>query len=194
MTCDSDDVTPHLIAHMESFLGPIARGWTVDSTGASVPFQVVQYAGDATNGSDSFSTIGLSQFPLRSRTSGKRVRHELLMMVRHQIPASSPVGILQQVGTELIASHSALLRGDVVGPRGPLFEGSQMEALYSTIPVYLPDDFAACGDTVIAWLVPLSDSEAAFVTDHGWEVFESRLAIDDPDLTDVRREPLNLPR
>ena len=65
-----------------------------------------------------------------------------------------------------------------------------MEALYSAIPVYLPDDFAQFDDVVLVWLVPISRAEAAFVTANGWSAFEDLLSETDPDLVDVDRKSL----
>jgi hypothetical protein len=47
-------------------------------------------------------------------------------------------GILFQVAAALIASGRALLRGEVIGPRGPLFGSGPMIALYAIAPGYLP--------------------------------------------------------
>jgi hypothetical protein len=97
---------------------------------------------------------------------------------------------------EALNGNRALLRGEVLGPQGPLLPGSLMEALYVGIPVYFPDEFGSCavgGDSVvIAWLIPISKSEATYVADHGWPAFEKRLVEIDPDLTDVFRSSMNL--
>ena len=55
-------------------------------------------------------------------------------------------GILQQVGLGVLAAERPLLRGEVVGPNGPLLPGSAMEAFYLALPVYLPDEFAWCDE------------------------------------------------
>ncbi len=103
-------------------------------------------------------------------------------------------GLLQQIGMEALAADRPLLRGDVIGPRGELFAGSGLEAVYVAIPVYLPDEFAVCDEDgteiVIAWLVPISSSETQYVREHGWRAFEDRLVESDPDLTDVFRASL----
>jgi hypothetical protein len=41
-------------------------------------------------------------------------------------------------GREVLESHVAALRGTVIGPRGPLFPGSEMDALYVTASAYAP--------------------------------------------------------
>jgi hypothetical protein len=112
-------------------------------------------------------------------------------MILHERLAEGPVpSLLQQVGLEVLSSGEAVLRGDVIGPRGPLFAMSNMEALYAAVPVYLPDSFAQVEDVVLIWLVPISRSEAKFVAERGWPAFEERLSDVDPNLTDVDRRPM----
>jgi Suppressor of fused protein (SUFU) len=71
-----------------------------------------------------------------------------------------------------------------------------MEALYVTLPVYFPNEFFTSEEeshtVVIAWLVPISASEAHYIVHHGWADFEDRLAEQDPDLTDFGRQPILL--
>lgn len=108
---------------------------------------------------------------------------------------SNAAGLLFQVASELIASGRGLLRGQVIGPRGPLFDSSPTTALYAAPPVYLPDGFAECdtGTTtiVMTWLVPITDAEARYVRDRGWSAFEDVLVAEDPDLVDLSRSPVN---
>ncbi len=183
-------VTPGLVGHLERFLGEIELGWSKDADGFNLPFQVVRFTPGVLSGCSVFSTLGLSSTPLPSRRSGKPVRHEFMMIVPERLREGPVPGLLQQVGLDVLASGSALLRGDVVGPRGPLFSMSTMEALYAAIPVYLPDEFGQFENVVIVWLVPVSRSEADFVASRGWPAFEDRLVDVDPDLTDVDRMPM----
>lgn len=71
-----------------------------------------------------------------------------------------------------------------------------MAAFYVAMPAYFPDEFATCqspdGPIVIAWLVPISASEAQYVARSGWSAFEDRLVGQDPDLTDFTRKPMIL--
>lgn len=179
-----------LVEHLERFLGEVDVGWSKDADGFGLPFQVVRFAPGAMARCAVFSTLGLSTTPLRSRHSGKSIRHEFMMIVPERLSEGPVPGLLQQVGLDVVASGSALLRGDVLGPRGPLFAMSKMEALYAAIPVYLPDEFGQFEDVVIVWLVPVSRSEADFVATRGWPAFERRLIDVDPDLTDVDRLPI----
>jgi hypothetical protein len=178
---------PDLVEHLERFLGPIEAGWSVDADGASVPFQVVRCPAPSLAGCVAFSTLGLSTTALVSGTSGRPIRQELVMLLGDRWRDGPAPGLLQQVGRELLGSGSALLRGEVIGPRGPLVPSSRMEALYAAIPVYLPDAFGQVDGVVFAWLVPISLAEAALVSREGWETFEDRLIAVDPDLTDLAR-------
>ncbi len=158
---------PGLTEYLERYLGEIQEGWTRDVDGNNMPFQILRFGRGSGPGTLSFSTLGLSAYGLQSPTTGREIRHELLMIVPESF-ASGPVpGLLQQVGIEALTSGRALLRGDVIGSRGPLVRGSAMEALYVGMPVYLPDDFATYVSddlsAVIAWLIPISQHEASYV-------------------------------
>lgn len=177
-----------LVEHLESYLGEIDVGWTTAADGADVPFSVVRFSAIETLPDCAvFSTLGLSRFPLPARRTGKRINHELMMMVPERLRTGPVPGLLQQLGSEVITSGSPLLRGDVVGPRGSLFAESVMQALYAALPVYLPDSFAEIDHIAIVWMVPISRKEAEFVVRHGWQTFESLLVDSAPDLIEVAR-------
>lgn len=176
-----------LIEHLEARLGALTGGWKRDG------FQVGAYAGAF--GAKWFATAGLSRHPLHSRTSGRHLRQELIVGSYPSGPTEGLPHLLGQVAGELLASGQALLRGDVLGPRGPFAPGSAMEALYASSPSYFDAEFAVAevddGDrAAIVWLVPISAAEAAYVASHGWNAFEDELVRHDPDLLDVGRAGL----
>lgn len=185
-----------LVEHLERHLGPIEVGWSADPDGTAMPFHVVRFGNGTGLAAVAFSTLGLSRFGLRSPASGREIWHELLMLVPETLRAGPIPGLLQQVGSSALDSGQALLRGDVLGPHGPLVPGSSMEALYVAMPAYLPDEFASCTEETrpiaIAWLVPISASEAEYVATRGWDEFEDRLVELNPDLTDLHRAPMTL--
>ena len=117
------------------------------------------------------------------------------MIVPDRLREGPLPALLQQVGMEVIAGGRPVLRGEVIGPRGALVAGSEMEALYAALPVYFPDDFAVYeaddANVAIVWLVPISAGEASYVSSYGWKAFEDRLVECDPDLTDIYRAPLS---
>lgn len=196
MTHDSDLVTPGLVEHLERALGPIRTGWAVAPDGAKTPFQIVRFAGGSGADSVAYSTLGLSRRVLPSPTSDLRIRQELLMLAPDALEPDNVASLLLQVGEMAIRMGRALLRGDVIGPAGALVPGSDLTALYVTMPTYFPDEFATYSDDdgtiVIAWLVPITDSEADYVSNHGWDAFEDRLSEQDPDLVDFHRTAMTL--
>lgn len=91
----------------------------------------------------------------------------------------------------MVQRNLGLQRGQIIGPAGPLFGGSDLTALYVAAPSYLPDEFQifhADGHVEIVWLVPITDAEAAYVHTHGWPAFEEILEEHGPDLADVNRQ------
>ncbi len=179
-----------LIEHMERHLGKIEVGWSKDADGSAMPFQIIRFGSTAVPGCVVFSTLGLSSTALPSLHSDKTIRHEFIMILPERLREGPAPSLLSQVGLEVLTAESAVARGDVIGPRGPLFETSKMEALYATVPVYLQDDFGQFNEVVLVWLVPVSRSEVDFVTAHGWLAFENQLADVNPDLTDLSRLPI----
>lgn len=188
---------PHLIDHLECHMGPIDVGWTRNGEGEKQAFQVARFRNTPVRGAVTFCTIGLSRCEVHSSVSGKRIRQELILSVPAPLAEGPVPALLQQVAGEAIASGHAYLRGEVIGPRGAVFDGSSLEALYVCAPVYFPESFAVYsgpeGDIVVAWLIPISSYEAAFVKRSGWHAFEDCLVREDPDLIDVWRKPMDLP-
>jgi hypothetical protein len=180
----------NLLDHLEAYLGRIRAAFPGDdSTPPGV--QVVRFGPDQPfAGVTTVSTLGLSHHYL----SQPAVRQELLVHVPEHARPSNLAGVLLQVAAELIHGNRSLRRGDVIGPRGRLFAGTAMTALYAALPVYLPDDFADFasdeGPVRLTWLVPITDDEAAYVTNYGWSAFEDALVAEDPDLTDLNRRSL----
>ena len=192
----SDRDVPGLVEHFERTLGPIHSGWSVDPDGAEMPFQLVRFAGGSDADSVSYATLGLNRQTLSSPDPGRFIRQELLILAPEALKPDLAASLLLQVGSMVIGTRRALLRGDVIGPAGPVVSGSDLTALYVTMPVYFPDEFAAFaggdGDVAIAWLVPITTDEADFISRHGWDAFEDKLVDQDPDLVDFRRSEMKL--
>jgi Suppressor of fused protein (SUFU) len=186
-----------LIDHLERFLGPIQEGWSHDATGSRLPFQVVRFARGPTADSVSFATLGLSREAFHSTSSGKSIHQELLMVVPSTYKSAAIPDLLQSIASATRASGHALLRGDVIGPRGPILPGATAEALYVAIPVYFPKAFhsyrEADREIVMSWLVPITADEAGFIKSHGWKAFEGHLDEGDVDLIDITRRSALVP-
>jgi hypothetical protein len=180
---------PPLIAHLEAHLGPIIRGFSGDAEGV----QVATFHDQPVRGAITYSTVGLSDHVLTSGT-GRHTRVELVSGAYERFETAILASALLALAAELRDSHSALLRGQVIGPRGPLLDGSQIEAFYCAAPIYFADSFAelraVVPATVFVWLVPITHAEAHFVFEHGWSKFEDLLTERDPDLLDLGRPSL----
>jgi hypothetical protein len=187
-----------LIEHLEARLGAITGGWSRDPDGRPRGFRVAGFSKGVIPGVESFSTIGLSRYELVSPRSGRQLRLELVAGERGGSDMAYLPGLVGQLADEILGAGQALLRGDVIGPRGPLVPGSKMEAWYAAAPVYYDDGFAAVDledghRAAIVWIVPISRREAEFVSANGWQMFENLLIKHDPDLLDLHREELPLP-
>jgi hypothetical protein len=186
-----------MIEHLEGHFGPIEVGWSKDADGVAMPFQVVRMPARSLEGHCAFATLGLGTHPLRSPLSGKLIRHELLFVAPRGFGDRSIPGLLQQVGLDALRRGQAYLRGDVIGPRGQLFQGSEMQAFYVAMPAYFPDSLATYKpprgeEVVVAWLVPISMQEATYIRMKGWEAFEDALSRLDPDLANPLRHGMSL--
>jgi len=161
-----------------------------------MPFQIVRFSGGSDADSVGYATLGLSRYALSSPASGRTFRQELLMLAPESLVADRVVSLLLQVGSMALASQRPLLRGNVIGPADSIVPASDLRALYVTMPVYFPDEFATFadrdGDIVVAWLVPIATGEADFIAARGWDVFEDQLAEQDPDLVDFHRPGMKL--
>ncbi|WP_329518854.1 suppressor of fused domain protein [Spirillospora sp. NBC_01491] len=190
----------NLIDHLEDRLGRIMHGWSRHPNGRPMPFKVAECGGGRLPGINTYVTVGLSETHLPSRVSDKGVHQELMIAVPAELADGPYPVILQEIGLDLIREETALLRGDVVGPFGPMAEGSGLESFYASIPVHHDDRFAEVEPgadgrefpIVLTWLIPISRSESDFVSRHGWDDFESEMEKQDPDLFDLHRADLVL--
>jgi Suppressor of fused protein (SUFU) len=185
---------PPLIKHCEDHLGPIISGWSRNTTGDQLPFQVALFEKSPLPGVQVLCTLGLSNVLLRVGEGTRKLRQELVAMFREIDGPRNFPGILQQLGMDALGSGAAHALGDVIGPRGELRAGSSVSALYTALPVYLPDSFHVCRRTpdpvVFAWMVPITDAEAEYARRQGREAFEAALESADPDLLDISRESI----
>lgn len=179
-----------LVEHIEAYLGSINYGWSVSPDGEPLGFQIVKLAG-LQSSYVPYVSLGMSNYPLRSDASSRDIWQELLFLAPLGFGDKNIPALLQSVVSEAIGLERAYLRGQVIGPRGNLFEGYPFTALYVSLPAYLPDSFKELrveGRAIVfGWLIPITDREAEFVLSQGWEAFEDLLERKDPDLVDLAR-------
>jgi hypothetical protein len=185
--------TTYLPDHLELYLGEMSGGVAVHPRAANIHLQVARFD-KALPGAAVFATLGLSHLRLHSAGSGKVIRQELVMGIGSVSAQALVPGIIEQVADRALATGHALLRGEVIGPWGPIFPGSKVSALYVAPPPYLPDGFAICkapfGEIVFAWLLPVYENEAEWIRKNGWRAFESLIVEGRPALLDPDRPPL----
>lgn len=182
-----------VLAHMESFLGPIDGGWSESASGERLPFKVLRFAGAPIPGATTYTTLGVSDVAL-TIPDGRLVRQEFVFSAYERFGSAQIVTMLHDVAVDLVSRGGALLRGSVCAATFEL-PGVASE-LYSAIPVFFPDEFQAWRGsdppTVFVWLVPITTAERHFVEAKGWEAFEQLLEAQDPDLLDLNRPALRL--
>jgi hypothetical protein len=184
--------------HLEAHLGPIIRGWRipVPSSDAEHPgfVQVAQFGSGFFPGTDAYATLGVSSHALLSRTSGRRLRMEFLLVVPHGILGAVAPRILGAIAERALARDAAPLRGDVLPLPDALATPLGKPMLYAAPPVLLADEFGQHDGVAIVWLIPIAEEEAGFIGDHGWQAFEDALVGLDPPLCDPRRPTLDMAR
>lgn len=126
------------------------------------------------------------------------IHQEILLTVWDQHLDEDMLLLFEALATQVLASHTPLPAGSVLPPAGPIVEGCDMEAFYITQPTYFDAEFA---DVLaperyvqIRWLIPIYRREAEWISRCGDEKFERILAGQNPDLLDLRRSELKLPR
>ncbi len=188
---------PELIDHLEKRLGCMLGAWSPSGGAASGAPPVACFRGGRIAGVQGFATIGLFGAALRHPTTGRHFHLELLALEYDRRPTGYGFfpQVLEHVAERLLASGTAVLRGDVVPLPSPL-PGGVMTALYAALPVYFDNDFASLAiengsDVAIVWLIPITREESVFIHAHGWKSFEESLTRQDPDLLDINRPPLH---
>jgi hypothetical protein len=142
-------------------------------------------------------TAGLSRRHL-GLPNGGALHQEFVMHVPTDDYPARAAGLLFQVAGEVVRRRAGVQHGQVIGPRGPLFPGSQTTAMVAISPRYLPESFAVCHTesgsvpVVLTWLVPITTGEAEVIQKSGWGTLEQAFAAQDPDLADPGRAEVAL--
>lgn len=186
-------MSEHVDRHLERHLGPIARGWA-PLGGRPDGIQVCLFPDRPVTGAVTYSTLGLSRHVL-AMPSNREVRQELLLPVGNRCSHDDLSRLLLYVSEDIVGRHRALLRGEVVSLGHSIRNGSRCTNLYVSLPVVFPEGLATCVQThpatVFAWLIPISDPEAAVVGEKGWAHFEEALEREDLDLFDLDRPSMD---
>jgi hypothetical protein len=181
-------MTTSLLQHVRIYLGEPAGKYRVRlPVGAELI--IYEFANQPCEDATTLITDGLVDCPAH-------LAQELIVCVYSRWVDNELPKLLAAVANQAVDSQLLFQRGDVLGPAGPLLSTTTMSALYVTHPVYFPSGFSQfCVDggcASLMWLVPIYESEAATVASSGWDSFESQLELQDPDLLDLQRDPIEL--
>lgn len=175
--------------HMETSFGRVEKGWRISTPSNDV--QVIKTTPGYISDANIYVSLGLSNSPYPLRNSGRHVRCELFFILPGECDFLHIPSIIEDVVTVMEKSGTAFLRGDVIGPKGELFEGHDFTSLYVAPPFLLPDEsygFMIEGEEVLfMWLVPITTAECEFVRQYGWERFEDRLEEMEVDVINIDR-------
>lgn len=183
-------VKDEFFSHIERSFGRIQNGWKLDNVLKNV--QVVKTCPENIDDSEAYVTLGLSNFSYPLIGKENYVRVELFILLLKDMKVSYVPSIIEDVIGEMNKRGRAFLRGEVIGPKGKLFDGSEVTALYVAPPMCLDD--AANGfiidqeEVLFMWLVPITDSESGYIKKYGWEAFEDKLELEEVDVIDVFRK------
>jgi hypothetical protein len=172
--------------HYDRILGtPLDRYTVRYSRDAGQHLAIYVYADQPCAGAVALITAGLSLAPLHG------FNEELVFLCYNNYYTAELIKLLGWVATEVAESQHPLYQGQVVPPAGPLLSSTEMEALYTAAPVYLPAALWPIRfgqrEIPIMWLIPIYTSEAKWITSHGPDDFESLLVEQDPDLLNLTR-------
>lgn len=181
-----------LRAHVAKYCGDFpARAFRDEAMGVSV----AAFADTPDAGLHTFLTVGVSGHVLSQRVSDRPLRVELLVCVDKKYATLPWQEVLLAVAKGLIESHVPPMRGEVLGPAGPLFpeaSWSHATALLCSEPAFYPVEFSEviCDGTTIVFveLIPITSSEADWIRERGWSAFFDRVNRGEVDICDLARE------
>lgn len=182
-----------LIEHLELYFGKIESGWK-SKEWADSAIQIVECRHGNIPGVIVVSTLGLSNFAMKSRVSGKEIRQELFVILKaEQVDPKLPAA-LDQIARECARTDKPVLRGEVVEKEGHLLLKGDFVALYATLPIYYPNASwtfqAKEGEIAFCWFLPIKAEEKLYIQQHGWSAFEEILDKATFDLFDLGRQSL----
>ncbi len=183
--------TATLREHVERFCGGEPQCSFRDEDTALI---VAKWVDAPAPGLDAWLTVGLSRYRLRQPCSGTLVRQELLCCCSAEWSHLRWEEVLLSIAGRVVASEKALMRGQLLGPAGPLFPEEPdltVTALLCTPPAFFADDFAEYGPpddvTLFVELIPVTNVECERVSSEGWSWFFSAADQGQIDILDLTR-------
>lgn len=180
-----------IIEHVEKHIGDIEQGWKDKKS--SLALQIVSFKDSPAESITTYHSLGMSNSVL-VLNKGKKVRQELVTSFYSISISGMIVSLLMSLCEAILDRGNAVLRGEVIPLSMDLAERIGFSAVYCTNPIFFDDDFCTYDETapptVIVWIVPIYESESAYIEINGWEKFEDLMEEIDPDLCSMEREPV----
>lgn len=185
---------PTLPDHLRACLGEIESGRRFTPDDAQVSIDIVRFPDQPMPGAATYTTVGLSKVLLHEDSG--HIRQELLYAQEGERESYEAAYVLADTAERALDIGRPLPRGQVLGPAGPVLDGSELEAFICLNPGYFSEGLELYEDpsqdvpVLIVMLAPIAPDEALFVRRHGVDAFEDLFQAEDLNLLDWRRAPL----
>lgn len=160
----------------------------------NAPFQVATFFDQPVEEAFTLATIGLSE-TTQTGPEDESVRQELLLCAWAGFRHDSLYATLFTVAQLVHDRGETANPGEVIEMPRPVADGIPLRHVFVYLPIYHSDDLHSVPlgrDAVeILWLIPITETEAAFIEEHGPEAFDELLGREDPDLLDLQRPSLD---
>ena len=189
----TNDEVLSLVDHFESHLGSLPEVQAALGFETSHGFiQVLRFPNKPVDGVITYATLGMSQpTHLNGRNGYAHPKQEFVFCCYDQFSDYPIPPLMAALAEHLIEAKQYLSKGMVLGPRGPLFEGSPLEALYTydagKISAGFDRVYNTSSDTEVLWLLPLTHTETKYIEEFGFQAFDDLIENTDPDMLNLER-------
>ncbi len=178
----STKTRPDVRAHVEHYLG------APRATVKSGRIEVLEFAAQPESGAVTWVTVGLG-----GRTVKKiAINRELSFCCYDRFASPAIATLVGGVAKRILETGVPHYWGDLLD--GHPLAGTKMTALYVSPPLFWPHGFETIppeNPTIwVAWLVPITASEAKHIERFGAKDFDIRIEEEDADLMDLGRKTL----
>ena len=184
-----EDHAQAVVDHLGAHFGEPERRWHF----AQGALHVVRFGDRPIADASTYVTIGLSERVLE-QPSGP-VRQELMFSCYGSFDLDAIPLTLAHVAGQVALTGRALLEFGT-WPRDEGLAPRQAAAFLFSAPIYFPPEVHVIETrppTVLVWLIPILEDEAALVAEKGWGPLERRFTQQDPDLLDLDRKSVLAP-
>ena len=185
-------VNENLALAIEQRLGKISQAWKF-GLGTS-HYHICEFENQIFHNIRFHGTIGFSEQSLLTKDGKKETYQEFVVGVDKNDDSKWIPAVLEQICSSLTQQNSPVLRGDILGPHGPLHSSTTLTAFYATYPFFLDEHLHVLNvnlkQRILVWLIPIYDTEVRFIEKNGWQTFEDILEQNIGSLTQMDRHAL----